>query len=797
MSICGRCAPHSSCGEPGPRKTPCNGVPRRYVVGELCYETVVSGTWPEAERDWLLTGTTPMKRTYASIAAALLATFAKSATSQSVRGIVLDPGNRPVAGVVVQLFDSTAEVARALTNEAGEFRVAARGAGSFRLRTMRIGYRPFTSDAIALRLGENATKQLVLSNILIALDTIKVSDRSSCRGFSDSAAATFAVWEQIRTAITATQLTAASRAIAATTVAYERSLDPNGRRVLRQATNVSSDYVKQPWRTIAPDALHRDGFITTTKDNVTNYYAPGLDMLLSSSFLEDHCFRLTTDHNKLGIAFEPISDRKKIPEIRGTMWLDRKSAELRSLEYRYENVPAEQADEARGDMEFARLKNGGWAITKWSIRMPVLENRVTSQSFGGVGLRLTGIEVAGGELALLRLGSDTLWSRVSVTMAGVIVDSVSKKPVADATIELSGTGLAAASDARGKFEISNILPGEYTAAIRTKSLDSINAAYQTPLTFVSPDSPVELRVPTASQLEGTICAGKPLSSPGVIIGTARVVGDTAIAHTISVVAEWKDAGATTDPMRRVETRADKNGLFRLCGVPLHAKIDIRATSGDKASSGLSAQIEPPSHFLRVALVVDRTTPRPTLASADTSSSGRPAVTLDSVVVRERGVNPRLREVEENKRLGLGQFFTRADLEKRRGRRLDDLLSELRGTVLIRAAGANAYLATKRQVNFCPMGMPTTAKCIESHHLVWMVGSGSSHPGAVTACYSQIWFDDHLMNSEHPAEPVELAPLNLESVESMEYYDGITATPSKYSREGSECGVLVIHTRKAN
>src|SRR4029079_17153094 len=120
----------------------------------------------------------------------------------------------------------------------------------------------------------------------------------------------------------------------------------------------------------------------------------------------------------------PTPDRKKTPEIHGTMWLDRKSAELRSLEYRYTNVPSEQADEARGDMEFSRLANGAWAITKWAIRMPVLENRVTSQAFGGGGgLRLTGIELTGGELVLVRVGSDTVWSRPTVVMSGVILDS--------------------------------------------------------------------------------------------------------------------------------------------------------------------------------------------------------------------------------------------------------------------------------------------------------------------------------------------------------------------------------------
>jgi len=736
----------------------------------------------------------PMRWIRTAAVAFTISFGAARAGAQAVRGVVVDRGGLPVPGVVVQVLDSANEVARALTNDRGAFRLGAPRAGTYRLRTMRIGYRPLTSDPITLRLGEEITKELVLSNALVALDTVRVSDRSSCRGFADSAAATFAVWEQVRTALAATQLTAAAKVVAATTVAYERSLDPNGRRVLEQSRRVSSDFVTQPWRAISPDVLRRDGFVVTTKDNVTTYYAPGLDMLLSAGFIEDHCFRLTNDRNRLGIAFEPIPERKRTPEIRGTMWLDRKTAELRSLEYRYANVPPEQADEARGDMEFSRLTTGAWAITKWSIRMPVIENRVTSQAFGGVGMRLAGIKLSGGELSLVRIGSDTVWSRPTVVMSGLIVDSASRKPVEGAEIELSGTSLRAVSDNRGRFQIYNVLPGEYAAALHTPSLDSMHTAYQTPLTFVDPETPVEIRVPTANQLETTICAGKQLPAPGIVLGTATVVGDTAITHAIGVVAEWNESGVAENPGLRIETRADAHGFFRLCGVPLNTALSIRASSNGANSSGLTARIASPGHFLRVALVVDRAAVASTVAAAEDTPGQRKPVTLDSVVIRDKAVDPRLRDYEDNRRLGLGQFFTRADLEKRGTSQIDDILQDLRGVVLVRGAQANAYLATKRMVNLCPAG---NTECIVRHRLVWLPGNGfTAHPGAVTACYAQIWLDNQLMNPEHPAEPFDLRGLNPSAMESIEYYDGVTNTPSRYSRQGSECGVLVMHTRRS-
>jgi hypothetical protein len=803
-------------------------------------------------------------------AVALLPLLTARAACQTIRGVVVDRGNAPVPGVVVQLLDSTSSiVARALSNDRGEFLVTAARAGTYRMRTLRIGYRPTTSEALALRSGEQATPRLTLSNILIALDTVRVNDRSACRAFTDSGAATFAVWEQVRTALTATQLTASGRVIAATTVAYERALDAAGRRVLHQTTGVSSDFVRQPWQTIAPEALRRDGFVVTTKDNVTMYYAPGLDMLLSAGFIEDHCFRLTSDRDRLGVAFEPTPERKRVPEIRGTIWLDRKSSELRSLEYRYANIPPEQEVEARGDLEFVRLRNGAWAITKWAIRMPVLENRVTSQKFGGVGLRLTGIQVTGGELALVRRGADTLWARAGIALSGVVLDSLSQRPAEGATVELTGTGLHAVADARGRFTISNVLPGEYTAEVRSASLDSVSAVYQAPIAFTDASSRVELRVPTAAQLQATACGGKRLSSPGIIFGSAEAIADSGLAPAISIAAEWSElvartnvVGITTESQgRRLETRADAHGVFRLCGVPVSTVITLRASSNGMTGDPVTVRIPPNGLFARAALSVRRSaaalatltglvlvdSTRQPIAGAEVSLpdlakgvrtdergafrftdvpageyslTARHAgfapfdmrvtiaadrandqrillsriVTLDSVVVKETERVPWIREFEDHRKIGLGQFFTRADLEKRSELSVDAIVADFRGTVLIRAVGATAYLATKRTVNFCP---PLDVACMRAHRLVFIPGDGmSGYPGAVTACYTQIWLDNALMNREHPAEPFDLHRLTPPQIEAIEYFDGVTATPAKYSRQGSECGVLVIHTRRS-
>jgi hypothetical protein len=139
--------------------------------------------------------------------------------------------------------------------------------------------------------------------------------------------------------------------------------------------------VREPWRALPVDTLRRNGYVTVGRDDSTTYYAPGLDMLLSPVFVEDHCFRLArgSDAQRLGLEFEPTSARHRVAEIKGTLWLDRASSEFRRLEFRYVNVPPEQADHAGGDLEFVRMAGGGWVISRWSISMPVLERAPASR----------------------------------------------------------------------------------------------------------------------------------------------------------------------------------------------------------------------------------------------------------------------------------------------------------------------------------------------------------------------------------------------------------------------------------
>ena len=532
------------------------------------------------------------------------------ADAQVVRGVVTDSTNRPISGVVVMLIDATSQPrARALSDERGEFRIAAPSAGTYSLRTLRIGFRPTTTPPVELRVGGEVSQRVVVAGLPITLDTIRVADRNACRTFTDSGAATYAVWEQIRAALTATELTTGFRNIAATTVAYERVLDPTGNKVLQQKATVSTGFVNRPWLSLSPDSLRRIGYVVMERDNSVVYYAPGIDVLLSPAFANDHCFRIARDSKRaelIGLAFEPTPDRKRTPEIGGTLWVDRASSLLRRLEFQFVNVPFEQGEMAGGDLQFVRMKDGTWAITQWNIRMPAFTSVVRPGH--GAERQLAEIQVAGGQLALARRGTDTLWTQPALVLSGTLRDSVSGAGIAGGRITLVGTQLSARTDDRGRFSLSGMLPGVYEAEIRTPSLDSLAASHRASFEFVDPNVHPDWRIPNASQLMATVC-GSALRdvSRGIVVGRARVQGDTTPMRNLSIVAEWQPVG-TPDSLaavRQAKVQGGADGLFRLCGLPTNTVVRLRAVADGAETAGETTVKLGGARLARTELTLDR------------------------------------------------------------------------------------------------------------------------------------------------------------------------------------------------
>jgi hypothetical protein len=547
----------------------------------------------------------------------------QAAVAQTVRGTVT-ADERPVTGIVVILVDAGAkEVARALTNARGEYGIVAPRPGSYRLRTMRIGFQSVFTEPFALVTGDNLTKPLTVSMVAFTLDTVRAVGRNQCRVVAaDSTSVVAAIWDQVRSALLATQLTLSNRTIQSTSITYERMLDLRSQRIGSQVVDLRVDYARHPWRSLTAARLREGGYVYTLEDSSRVYNAPDLAVLLSDEFIEDHCFRISVESNaqRLGIEFQPTAARRRTPEIRGTIWLDRGTNELVEMEHGYVNrVDAEEEKIAGGTMGFTRLRDGMWAISRWSIRMPVFAlTPVLSPTFAVVGHKrqLDSIKVAGGELVMATTtGSrrDTLWVRPPIALRGTVVDSLSGAPVRNAIVSLVGTVQLDTTDAAGRFSIGGVLPGRYAITTTTPSLDSLNTVDQRSILFVDSSMTLTLRVPNASMIAGTICGRNNTASglgSGIALGSVTRAADSAGVANAAVSAQWTEivlggSQGSSTRIREVETRTDARGVFRICGLPTATVITIHAKAESAEANPLRIEISTSQPFARADLVIPK------------------------------------------------------------------------------------------------------------------------------------------------------------------------------------------------
>lgn len=799
-----------------------------------------------------------MNRSPALVAAALVLASVPALPAQSVRGSVVDIGGIPVPGVVVLLLAPDSSVAgRALSATDGTFHVAATAAGTYRLQTLRIGFRPVQSPAIALATGGEVSQRVVISALPSGLDTVRIGGRNVCGRASATAAATASAWEQVRAAVTAADLTAQGRQVMATRLNYERRLDNVGWRTLQQRTEVRTETLTQPWSAPTPASLHEQGYITVGLDS-TAYRAPGLDMLGSTQFIDDHCFRLTSgrDRATIGIAFEPVPDRRKVADIRGTIFVDRATSELRTMEFRYSypEVP-DLADGARGSMDFVRLRNGAWAISRWEIRMPVRELRVAGAGarvgyVGGAETRVvtTGVRVAGGELALAMSRGDTLFARPPLVVRGEVRDSLSGRPVGGARVALLGTTQSAVADGDGRFAIPDALPGEYLLEIRTASLDSLDTASQLPISVTTSPDPVRVRVPSGSLIAASLCGPRAQGAtriPGMVFGTVVVPDGSAPPASSRVVAEWNDR-ESGEARRRVMPVAP-DGRFGTCDAPLATAIRLIAGADSVSADPATVVLAPEMPIAQVQFVLDREIGAPaTFGGTVSDSSGVPLDGAEvmlpelarSVMTDARGTF-RLRDVRPGthrvvvRKVGFGPldatlgFAPNDDVERRIVLPRVTTLAEVRVTATDRRlaefdenrklglghfitrdfletqgprplsevlGGVNGVLLSRDAVTVGArpgIFVATRRKCVMNLRTFGESGEPSSGLQTCDPCYAQVFVDGMLMTR---ADRFDINTYPLREIQAIEYYASAAVVPGRYHVNGAACGVVVIHTR---
>ena len=353
-----------------------------------------------------------MGKLVSAIACAFLAASPGAAQTIQVRTIEAQTG-RPIGGAIVVLLDSVGRrLKQGLTDDFGRISLVAPTAGTYRLKADRIGHPgvlgvPFSSAETRAIILEMPAERYELPELV-------VSETSACgRGESDETAV---LWGEIRKALTASEITSSSEAVLLQVRRFLRRRTLSGALRSDSTTQTFSTRLA-PFVTPDPGSLIANGYIQSG-DGSYRFFGPDAAFLGSLGFLETHCFRIVRDDRNrpelIGLGFEPTKGRH-VPEIKGTMWVDRVSAELRTLEYQYVNAPPSvQSRDLRGRIDFQRMANGLWIIRDWYIRLP---DRVYVQR---------------------RVGARLPIGERGDTIVGFIDDGGTARPVGDASVLVPG-----------------------------------------------------------------------------------------------------------------------------------------------------------------------------------------------------------------------------------------------------------------------------------------------------------------------------------------------------------------------
>lgn len=518
---------------------------------------------------------------------------ASRGSAQVVSGqAVLSPNQEPAAGVVVELLDSagTARVAWTFSDEQGRFLFRDVGRGPFVLRARRIGVRPVRLPIV---LGAADTSLVLrMVSVPLSLPPVVARDARSCNSRPDSGLALGTLWNDAESALLAASITRRSSANQFAIADYTRDFDFRTGELEAVALKDARSSGARPWMSIPASQLRRNGFVVIGRDSAT-FIAPDVETLVSRDFIESHCFELGSHHpasdSLIGIDFTPAGAPKH-PEVRGTIWLDRATHELRSVDFHYVHLEISGADTAAGgQVKFAPLGTGGWIVTDWFVQAPVLRSAIDRPLDAGAPDRL---RVSGSMLREVRGGGAVLWSRPVSTVEIRVASGLRRRPLGSnqATAYFVGSDRRASTDSSGVLSFSNLVDGAYLVDVGTRELDVLGWArrrVRVDIDSRQPRKTVDVEVESPLTAARAVCGADAAllgDATGVIVG--RVTDGATPAAGRGIRVTWVDAAnrAAGLPVvsRATQTMAG-DGRFIVCGVPRDQPIQIRV-EGEPAST---------------------------------------------------------------------------------------------------------------------------------------------------------------------------------------------------------------------
>ena len=511
---------------------------------------------------------------------------AAPAAGQVVRGQVSErSSNEPLDGVLLSVLDTRDSiVVQALSNDGGAYEIRLPAEGAYSLDVKRIGVKRVRLPAFTVAVGETKRIDITLEPLPAVLSSVRVTGRTSCVRNPQTNARTAALWEDARAALTAEVISRALANGSDSVIRFERKLDVNTWQVLYETRRKVSTSMDHPFRSLPAEVLSVGGYVTVNQDGSTDYYAPDADVLLSDTFLQDHCFKIAQDNvdhaGEIGLAFQPIPERKK-PDVKGVLWMNGKTAELRTLEFTYTWLPNDvRTADFGGTVSFFRLPGGRWIVRAWRIRMP---------EFGRLGFDRANVVGRSNNPVVVRISEEggavplgTLLNQGGRVHGTVVMDTVSNKPIAGITVALEGTADSTRTAMDGSFDLPFISPGSYTVVLRHPALDSLGISHLARAVDVDAGKATALRLwfPSNEELGFRMCdAALDFTRHSIIrfLVVDRAGAPLANAPVVFSRIPIGDGGKPVmDSVTSFDVTLDNRGGFLACGLRENEIIRIEA-----------------------------------------------------------------------------------------------------------------------------------------------------------------------------------------------------------------------------
>lgn len=198
-------------------------------------------------------------------------------------------------------------------------------------------------------------------------------------------------------------------------------------------------------------------------------------------------------------------------------------------------------------------------------------------------------------------------SETSGRIEGVVFDSVHARPLANARVVAAGTAAQsearreATSDSTGRYHIDSLAAGRYLVGFESALLDSLEVTLSPREANVASaqGTTLNLALPSAAKLRSAVCLGATIPpQTGVIFGHVVSAETESPVAGVAVAMAWRDISVDRSERLRVTTSersdsviTDRDGWYRMCGVPTGAWVTIQVRQANRSSAVVRTRID--------------------------------------------------------------------------------------------------------------------------------------------------------------------------------------------------------------